>query len=63
MAQSRFELNHHRAFWEEGPHVPFTATRDLSGKLPFRPAAVEYREALVTFFYLVPLELAAISRL
>lgn len=40
----------------------FTATRDLSGN-PFRPEAVEYREALVSFFYLVPLELAAISRL
>ncbi len=42
--------------------MPFTATRDLSGN-PLRPAAVEYRGSAGEFFYLVPLELAAISRL
>jgi hypothetical protein len=59
MAQSRFELN--QPSGRGSTRAVHSATRDLSGKL-FRPAAVEYREALVSFFYVVPLELAAISR-
>jgi len=58
MAQSSFELNHHHVFFRKRVHT--CRSQRLN---PLLPAAVEHREALVSFFYLVPLELAAISRL
>ena len=43
------ELDDHPVFRKTVHTLPFTATRDLSRNL-FRPAAVEYREALVISF-------------